>query len=88
MEAGKKTNELGFVGKRPLGGFVHAESRARFEPNVAQAGNEIRGSGLRCVLSFPRGLVWAVFGSLGWLRLSFFFKNFRFFSETVISLVN
>jgi hypothetical protein len=27
-EAGKETNELGFAGKRPLDGFVHAESRA------------------------------------------------------------
>jgi hypothetical protein len=50
----------------------------RFGPNEAQAGDEIRGSGLRCVLEFPRGLGWAVFGSLGWLRLGFFFKNFLF----------
>jgi hypothetical protein len=59
----------------------------RFGPNEAQAGDEIRGPNLCCVLEFPRGLGWAVFGSLGQLRLSFFFKNFLFL-ETVISLVN
>jgi hypothetical protein len=60
----------------------------RFGSNEAQAGDEIRNPGLRYVLEFPRGLGWAVFGSLGRLRLSFFSLRIFFFSETVISLVN
>jgi hypothetical protein len=54
------------------------EGSQHFGLNEAQAGDEIHGPGLRCILEFPRGLGWAVFGSLGQLRLSFFFKNFFF----------
>jgi hypothetical protein len=68
---------------RPL----QMDDSQHFGPNEAQAEDEIHGLGLRCVLEFPRRLGWAVFGSLGRLRLSFFFKNFLF-SLIVISLVN
>jgi hypothetical protein len=61
------------------------DNSQRFGPNEAQAGDEICGPGIRCVLEFPRGLVWAVIGSLGRLRLSFslrisFFLNSNKFS--------
>jgi hypothetical protein len=66
---------LGFAGNRPLGGFVHTRiarhrpsqmnGSQRFGPNVAQAGDEFRGPGLRCVLSFRAGWSGSCFGCLG-----------------------
>jgi hypothetical protein len=56
----ERRNELGFGGAAPRAGFVRARialrrpsqmnGSQRFGLNTAQAGDEIRGLGLRCVL--------------------------------------
>jgi hypothetical protein len=75
-EAGKETNELGFVGKSVAQRFLFTARVARdrpsqmngsqrFGPNVAQAGDEFHGSGLHCVLRFRAGWSGPYFVSLG-----------------------
>jgi hypothetical protein len=92
-EAGEETNELGFAGKRPLGGFVHGESRAW--PSIADGRltafwvewgpvvwwNSQPRPSLHSGISMRAGL--------GRLRFSrpvtvkfFFFKNFLFFRNS------
>jgi hypothetical protein len=56
-----------------------------FGTDEAQVGEEFRGPGLRCVLSFPRGLERAVFSFLSQNRvriLNFKFSVFSFSGKT------
>jgi hypothetical protein len=84
---------LGFAGNRPHASFVlariahhrpsHMNGSQRFGPNVAQAGNEFRGPGLRNVLNFRAGWSGPCFCSLGrmWPRraMSFAAQAFAVF---------
>jgi hypothetical protein len=86
---------LGFAGNRPLGGFVHARiahhrpsqmnGSRRFGQNVAQAGDEFRGPGLRCILSFRACWSGPCFGSLGrmWPR-----RAMSFAAQAFATLLN